>query len=115
MTHNAEVRTDDLAAWQAVETINLSANFNHLETPKTKHGMPQDIRISADGVHVLDFVACRQTVFIATGVGAHGLYPSRDDKNLYVANRDSNKIQGSASGLSDAAVIDFATQKVPPT
>ena len=32
--------------------------------------------------------------FIPTGMGTHGLYPSRDGKKLYVANRGSNKIHG---------------------
>ncbi|BDT66726.1 hypothetical protein os1_08900 [Comamonadaceae bacterium OS-1] len=117
----------DLAARQVVETVNLSANFNHPEMPKAKQGMPQDIRISPDGktlfvadmiangVHVVDFASFRQTGFIATGVGAHGLYPSRDGKTLYVANRGSNKIRGSAGGQGGIAVIDFATQKVQTT
>lgn len=117
----------DLAARQVVETVNLSANFNHPEMPKAKQGMPQDIRISPDGktlfvadmiangVHVVDFASFRQTGFIATGVGAHGLYPSRDGKHLYVANRGSNKIRGSAGGQGGVAVIDFATQKVQAT
>lgn len=117
----------DLAARQVVETVSLSANFNHPEMPKAKQGMPQDIRISPDGktlfvadmiangVHVVDFASFRQTGFIATGVGAHGLYPSRDGKHLYVANRGSNKIRGSAGGQGGVAVIDFATQKVQAT
>ena len=58
----------------------------------TSRGMPQDIRISpdgktffvadmlADGVHVVDGESFKQIGFIPTGVGAHGLYPSRDGK-----------------------------------
>ncbi len=69
--------------------------------------MPQDIRASpdgkiffvadmmADGVHVVDGETFRQVGFIETGKGTHGLYPSRDGKKLYVANRGSNKIHGS--------------------
>ena len=53
----------------------------------------------ADGVHVIDGGAFRQTGFIATGVGTHGLYPSRDGtKSLYVANRGSNKVYGGPHG-----------------
>ena len=71
--------------------------------------MPQDIRVSpdgklfyvadmmADGVHVVDGETFRQVGFIATGIGTHGLYPSRDGKKLYVANRGSNKIHGAAA------------------
>ena len=87
-------------------------------------GMPQDIRSSpdgkrfyiadmhADGVHVVDGALFKQIGFIATGLGAHGLYPSRDGKRLYVANRGSHKIHGSRLGDGGVAVIDFATEKV---
>lgn len=90
----------------------------------TMRGMPQDVRASpdgktfyvadmmADGVHVVDFESFRQTGFIPTGVGAHGLYPSRDGKRLYVANRGSNKIRGSARGKGSVSVLDFATRTV---
>jgi YVTN family beta-propeller protein len=87
-------------------------------------GMPQDIRSSpdgkrfyiadmhADGVHVVDGEAFKQVGFIATGLGAHGLYPSRDGKSLYVANRGSHKIHGPRLGNGGVAVIDFASEKV---
>ena len=87
-------------------------------------GMPQDIRASpdgkryyvadmmADGVHVVDGETFRQIGFIETGKGTHGLYPSRDGKKLYVANRGSNKIHGPPSGKGSVSVIDFASGKV---
>jgi YVTN family beta-propeller protein len=87
-------------------------------------GMPQDVRISpdgkrfyiadmhADGVHVVDGESFTQVGFIQTSIGAHGLYPSRDGKRLYVANRGSHKIRGSRLGNGGVAVIDFATEKV---
>ena len=87
-------------------------------------GMPQDIRASpdgrrfyiadmhADGVHIVDGASFTQVGFIATGLGAHGLYPSRDGKRLYVANRGSHKIHGSRLGNGGVVVIDFATEKV---
>jgi YVTN family beta-propeller protein len=90
----------------------------------TTPGMPQDVRISpdgktffvadmmADGVHVVDGASFKQTGFIPTGVGAHGLYPSRDGKSLYVANRGSNTVQGKPKGKGSVSVIDFATMKV---
>ena len=90
----------------------------------TWKGMPQDIRASpdgklffvadmmADGVHVVDGETFRQVGFIETGKGTHGLYPSRDGKKLYVANRGSNKIHGSPKGKGSVSVIDFATRKV---
>ena len=44
----------------------------------------------ADGVFIVDGDSFTQIGFIPTGVGAHGLYPSRDGTKLYVANRGSN-------------------------
>jgi YVTN family beta-propeller protein len=93
----------------------------------TWKGMPQDVRVSpdgktffvadmmADGVHVVDGDSFRQTGFIPTGIGAHGLYPSRDGMKLYVANRGSNKIHGKPHGKGSVSVIDFATKKVDAT
>ena len=86
--------------------------------------MPQDIRVSpdgklffvadmmSDGVYVVDGETFRQIGFIETGKGTHGLYPSRDGKKLYVANRGSNKIHGPPKGKGSVSVIDFATRKV---
>lgn len=48
-------------------------------------------------------------------MGAHGLYPSRDGKSLYVANRGGNKIRGTPKGKGNVSVIDFATRKVSAT
>ena len=93
----------------------------------TTPGMPQDVRSSpdgkifyvadmmADGVHVVDAYSFKQIGFIETGIGAHGLYPSRDGKSLYVANRGSNKIRGTPAGKGSVSVIDFATRKVTTT
>lgn len=90
----------------------------------TTRGMPQDVRASpdgktffvadmmADGVHVIDGIGFKQIGFIPTGIGAHGLYPSRDGKSLYVANRGSNKIKGTAHGPGSISVIDFASRAV---
>ena len=87
-------------------------------------GMPQDIRSSpdgkrffiadmhADGVHIIDIESFKKVGFIATGIGAHGLYPSRDGKSLYVANRGSHKIHGPKLGNGSVTVIDFATEKI---
>jgi YVTN family beta-propeller protein len=90
----------------------------------TTPGMPQDVRSSpdgrlffvadmmADGVHVVDGESFKQVGFIPTDVGAHGLYPSRDGKKLYVANRGTNKIRGTAGGKGSVSVIDFASRTV---
>jgi YVTN family beta-propeller protein len=94
------------------------------EVCTVKKGMPQDIRSSpdgrrlyiadmhADGVHIVDAESFTNAGFIATGIGAHGLYPSRDGKSLYVANRGSHRIHGPRLGNGGVAVIDFATEKV---
>lgn len=101
-------------------------NVSPMETEvcSATKGMPQDIRISpdgkhfyvadmeADGVHVLDGDALTEVGFIATGVAAHGLYPSRDGKQLYVANRGSHRIHGPRKSPGSVTVIDFATEKV---
>ncbi len=93
----------------------------------SKGGMPQDIRISpdgkvffiadmhADGVFVVDGDAFRETGFVPAGVGTHGLYPSRDGKKLYIANRGSHKVVGPARGKGSVSVMDFATRKVEVT
>lgn len=87
-------------------------------------GMPQDVRVSpdgkrfyvadmeADGVHIIDGESFTETGFIATGVATHGLYPSRDGKQLYVTNRGSHKIHGAAKGPGSVTVLDFATDKI---
>lgn len=93
----------------------------------SRGGMPQDVLTSpdgrkfyvadmrADGVFVLDGDSFRETGFIRTGRGAHGEYPSRNAKSLYVANRGSHKIHGKPHGPGSVSVIDFATDKVVKT
>ncbi len=104
--------------------VELPPGIPDSEICTSTKGMPQDIRVSpdgrkfyvadmeADGVHVLDGDAFKEIGFIATGVAAHGLYPSRDGKQLYVANRGSHKIHGPKRGKGGVSVIDFATDRV---
>ncbi len=92
-----------------------------------KVGMPQDIRSSpdgkkfyvadmmADGVYVIDPDGFKKVGFIKTGIGTHGLYPSRDGTKLYITNRGSNKIHGKPKGPGSISVLDFATDKVVAT
>ena len=82
-------------------------------------GMPQDVRVSPDGktfyiaemvrggVYTVDPVAFTETGFIPTGTGAHGLYPSRDAKVLYVANRGSSRVGGPPNGAGSVSVLDW--------
>ena len=90
-------------------------------------GMPQDIRISpdgsifyvadmmADGVFLVDGESFKQVGFIPTGVGTHGLYPSRDGTKLYVVNRGSHNISGQPHGRGSISVIDFASKSIVTT
>jgi YVTN family beta-propeller protein len=78
---------------------------------------PQDVKIEpagrifyvADlklgGVHLIDGASMRKIGFITTGADAHGLYPSRDGRLLYVSNRRGQSI----------SVIDFTTRHVVAT
>jgi YVTN family beta-propeller protein len=75
------------------------------------HAMPQDVKISPDGrtwyiadmqtsgLWILNADAFTTPRFLPTGAGAHGLYVSRDSKQLYITNRGEGSI----------SVLDFAT------
>jgi YVTN family beta-propeller protein len=90
----------------------------------SKGGMPQDVRISPDGkvffvadmkgegVFVVDADKFVEIGLIKTGIGAHGLYPSRDGTQLYVANRGVARVYGPPKGKGSVSLIDFATRKV---
>jgi YVTN family beta-propeller protein len=90
-------------------------------------GMLQDIRVSpdgkifyvadmlADGVFLVDGNNFTRIGFVPTGIGTHGLYPSRDGKELYVSNRGSHKIHGAPHGPGSISVIDFKTRAVEKT
>lgn len=78
------------------------------------NAMPQDVRLTPDGrtfvvadmlrngIWLID--AARFTVrgFVPTGRGAHGIYPSRDARFLYVSNRDAGSV----------SVVDARTLRV---
>ncbi|MEY2434723.1 MAG: hypothetical protein QOC92_4448 [Acidimicrobiaceae bacterium] len=86
--------------------------------------MPQDVRAAPDGrhfyvadmmvggVYVIDGETFTVTQFIPTGTGAHGITPSRDGKQLYIANRGSDEINGPPRGPGSVSVIDPATNTV---
>jgi YVTN family beta-propeller protein len=95
---------------------------------KLSHGgMPQDVRVSpdgsrfyvadmhADGLFIIDAASFKEVGFIDTGKGTHGIYPSRDGRKLYVANRGSHAIHGMKGGPGSVSVVDFATEKVDVT
>jgi YVTN family beta-propeller protein len=80
--------------------------------------MPQDVKLSPDGrtLYVADMrnngvwelgmdPRLRVERFLPTGAGAHGLYPSRDARVMYVSNRMAGTI----------SVVSFSTRKVVRT
>jgi YVTN family beta-propeller protein len=78
---------------------------------------PQDVKLSPDGkvfyvadmnaggVWLVDGANFRVLRFMPTGSGAHGLYPSRDSRFLYVTNRAAGSI----------SVVSFRTRRVVKT
>lgn len=80
-------------------------------------GTPIDVKLSPDGtvfyvanmarggVSIVNPATMTEEAFLPTGMGAHGLYPSRDTKVLFVSNRLANSV----------SVIDFATKTVVAT
>jgi YVTN family beta-propeller protein len=75
---------------------------------------PQDVKLSpngevfyvadmnSNGVWLVHGSPLRVVGFIHTGAGAHGLYPSRDSKYLYITNRGEGSI----------SVLSFRTRKL---
>ncbi|WP_306188131.1 MULTISPECIES: beta-propeller fold lactonase family protein [unclassified Streptomyces] len=76
--------------------------------------MPQDVKVSpdgkkfyiadmvADGLWILDGKTFGKPVFLPTGKGAHGLYISRDSREMYISNRGEGTI----------SVFDFTKGKL---
>ena len=108
----------DVAQKKLAGILTLNQEMTH-GTKSTNHlnmktAMPQDVKVSpdgkvfyvadmeSDGVHLVDGETMKKIGFLATGKGAHGLYPSRDSKVLYVSNRDEGSV----------TVVDFATRQI---
>ena len=82
------------------------------EIPLMPDSMPQDVKISPDGrtfyiadmhhggVYLVDARTLAVIRFLPTGSGAHGLYPSRDSKTLYISNRTGHSV----------SLLSFATR-----
>ena len=100
----------DLRSERIVKTIELA-----------RGAMPQDVKLSPDGhtFYVADMAlngvwliaarTMRVEHFELTGAGAHGLYPSRNAKVLYVSNR----LEGSITVLSFATGRPIAKWWLP--
>jgi DNA-binding beta-propeller fold protein YncE len=86
----------DMATRTLVRTIDMPVRHTHMG--------PQDIKLSPDGsrfyvadsdqgsLWVLDGAATKVIGEIHTGRGTHGIYVSRDAKELYVTNREDNSV-----------------------
>jgi len=83
--------------------------------------MPQDVRLTPDGTRFLVADMLRNGIwvinastqkverFIPTGKGAHGIYPDREGRRVFVSNRD----EGSVSVLDASSLAITATWKIP--
>ncbi len=97
----------DLAHQHVIRTVTLNGGSS----------MPQDVKLSPDGrtlytadmdnggVWEINPSSFRVVGFIPTGAGAHGLYPSRNAKVMYVTNR----------GAGSISVVSFKTKRVVKT
>ena len=98
----------DVAHERVVRTIDL---------PDGPGAMPQDVKLAPDGrlffvadmhangVWEIDARSYRVVRFLPTGSGAHGLYVSRNAKDLYVTNRTAGTV----------SVVSFDTRKIVAT
>ena len=103
---SAQMVVVDVQAQRVVKKIALPAG-----------AMPQDVKLSPDGriFYVADMASgglwevgaqtFRLVHFLSTAAGAHGLYPSRDARYLYVANRNAGSV----------SVVSFENRRVVAT
>ena len=97
----------DLRTQRVIRTLTLNNG----------HSSPQDVKLSPDGkvLYTADQIngglweinpsTFRVIGFLHTGGGAHGLYPSRNDRVMYVSDREAGTI----------SVVSFATRRVVAT
>lgn len=111
----ARVVKIDLAARQVSGTLALPGS------------QPQDVRLAPDGrrfyvadlsrggVVVVDAGTMTAVGFTPTGAGAHGIYPSRDGRLMYVTNRGQLYGRQRPRGPGSVSVLDPATDTVLAT
>jgi DNA-binding beta-propeller fold protein YncE len=97
----------DLNQQRVIKTLNL----------RPKPASPQDVKLSPDGkvlyvadqdrggIWEIDPVSFTVIGFLKTGRGAHGMYPSRSSRLLYITNRLAGTI----------SVMDFKTRQIVGT
>jgi DNA-binding beta-propeller fold protein YncE len=101
----------------AMIVVNVARERVVRTIPLASGSSPQDVKLSPDGrvfyvadlyhagVWKIDARTFKVLGLVRTGSGAHGLYPSRDARWLYVSNRSAGTI----------SVLSFATRKVVKT
>jgi YVTN family beta-propeller protein len=126
----------DRNATRIIKTINLNAirtpgatspgMAHSMGGPKSElrpgaSSMPQDVRLTPDGTKFLVADMLRNGVwiinaktaayqgFIHTGTGAHGIYPDRAAKRLFISNRDA----GTISVLNASTLTPLALWTIP--
>lgn len=116
--YSGQLMKIDLLTRQVLGYINLGLDYFN------KGSMPQDIRSSpngkifyvadmkADGVFLVDPYAFKQVGFIPTGVGTHGIYPSRDGNLFYISNRGCSTQFCPKGGPGSIAVLNPKNQSV---
>ncbi len=97
----------DLKTQRVIRTLSLAGG----------RASPQDVKLAPNGrlLYTADQVngglweinpfTFKVVGFLRTGAGAHGLYPSRNDKEMYVSNRAAGSV----------SVVSFKTRKVVKT
>ena len=93
------------------ERVERTLTLPHQGSQRPK---PQDVKTSpdgrlfyvadenSDGVFLIDAATLKVLRFLPTGLGAHGLYVSRDSKDLYITNRKGASV----------SVLSFATRSI---
>src|SRR5207253_1273507 len=128
VTNNAEGRTDgtltpiDPVTGKPGPDVAVDDPYNMYFTPDGTSAV-----VVAEAMKRLDFrdpktlalqgsVSAPRCGGIKTGVGTHGLYPSRDGTKLYVTNRGFSRIGGKPGvGKGSVSVVDFSTRQVVAT
>jgi YVTN family beta-propeller protein len=106
-------------AARAHEAMRMAAERSNLVPGAS--AMPQDVRLTPDGTRFLVADMLRNGIwvvkakaqgierFIPTGKGAHGIYPDREGRRIFVSNRD----EGSISVLDASSLAITATWRIP--